>query len=640
MTKYELIEPVIYTTDELLKAYESEDNPTIFDRVDNIIIQSHLSHIHLGKVCYFNFKIRHNKKNKKFKHLYAIPSSLDLERVQITKILLKHTYDLLIDEIRPLTINNRLKTIISFFEYLNINNIEFHLERKSIQKALMHYGELLLHQIKIYNKELKIGLTTSTAHNYQKWVLSFSAFILNIDCLELLNSNLLIASNEVERIPTQALSNEIQRIEFNQYTSIFRRFSSIVLDNSMFPFTMELNAESYWITPTGKIVHKDNEQLTKSGTFNFQDGREYSVAEIIASNRYKKTSKRNEAIKLSKQKKAKANTPYSNARLFIAINACRAYFMHFLFLTGENDSTAASILFCEDYNIENSEKNFKSIKWRANNRTVKYDIQTEFIDDFKQYLRLRSYLLNYYNEKHEELFLDILSTKLVAAPSNGKFSSKIRINISSIFKENSFIATSKTIRVTKGLWIRNNHGSSLSSYILQHSKKASNVSYTGANFEESSKELTNYFGELTNQLLISPGIEKSTPSGNCVEPNMPLAISEIASNNIFTIDCGDQKSCLFCSKYRIHGDEKDIRKLLSMKYLIIQSEHLAASIEHFNRIYKSVLIHIEELLDQIRALGEEQVILIIDIHKQVFEQEELSDYWYRKLELLDELGVL
>ena len=104
MTKYELIEPVIYTTDELLKAYESEDNPTIFDRVDNIIIQSHLSHIHLGKVCYFNFKIRHNKKNKKFKHLYAIPSSLDLERVQITKILLKHTYDLLIDEIRPLTI--------------------------------------------------------------------------------------------------------------------------------------------------------------------------------------------------------------------------------------------------------------------------------------------------------------------------------------------------------------------------------------------------------------------------------------------------------------------------------------------------------------------------------------------------------
>jgi hypothetical protein len=77
-----------------------------------------------------------------------------------------------------------------------------------------------------------------------------------------------------------------------------------------------------------------------------------------------------------------------------------------------------------------------------------------------------------------------------------------------------------------------------------------------------------------------------------------------------------------------------------MKYLIIQSEYLAASIEHFKNVYELTLTHIEVLLDQIKAQGKDQDQLIIDINQQVFEHEDLSDYWYRKLELLNELGVI
>ena len=640
MLKYELIESTIYSLEEISKAYELSDNPEIFDRIDNIVITYQSYTFQFSEICYLNFKKSKKCARGSINKVNVIISSLDQERILISKRLLEYINELFMNGLRQITIFYRLQQINSFFKYLNTNNIKFNIEHKSIETALIHYSENLLHKIKIYNKELRVGLTTGTAHNYQLWILSFSAFILNIDCLELLSADYLIATNDVERTPTQALSNEIQRVEFNQYTSIFRQFSSIVLNNEVFPTAFELNKEKYWITPTGKIVHKDNKKLKMSGVFNFKDGRKYSLDEIIAAKRYKNASKRNEAIKIFRQNKDKANTQNSSSRLFITLYACRAYFMHFLFLTGENDSTAASLLFSKNFTIENSEVNFKSIKWRANGLTVKYDIQSEFIEDFKIYLRLRSLLLEYYNKQHKELFLEILNNQLAAAPNDGTYSGQIRINTSRIFKENNFIATSRTIRVTKGLWIRNKHGSSLSAYILQHSDKTSNSRYTGASSEKSSEELTNYFNELTNQLIISQGIEKSTPSGNCVEPNMPQAIPDIASNDIFTIDCGDQKSCLFCNKYRIHGDEKDIRKLLSMKYLIIQSEYLAASIEHFNHIYKSVLMHIEELLDQIRALGEEQVILIIDIHQQVFEQEKLSDYWYRKLELLEELGVL
>lgn len=637
MPEYELIKQVIYTVDELLKFFKLEENPKIFDRVDNIIIQFPNQRIHLGIICYNNVKLKYDKR---FKKLYAIPSSLDFEKVKITKLLLKHINDLLIDGKRPITINGRLKVILNFIEHLKINNIELKFNRTSFQIALVSYSQLLLHQIKIYNKELGVGLKTGTAHNYQKWVLSFSSFILNVDCLELLNSDDFITTNDSERIPTQALSNEEQSVEFNQYTTLFRRFSSIVLNHEMFPLRFELHKQQYWITHTGKIAHNDNENLKKSGVFNFKEERKYSRDEIISSRRYKKTSKRNEAIKLFRQKNDKANIHNSAARLSIALYACRAYFMHFLFLTGENDSTAASLLFNSNYVIENSEVNFKSIKWRANGIPVKYDIQSEFIDDFKTYLRVRSFLLKQYNEKHKELFLDLLNNQLVATPNNGKYSSLIRINTSRIFIENDFIATSKKIRVTKGLWIRSKHGSSLSAYILQHSEKASTSNYTSSNFEESSEDLNNYFNKLTNQLIVSPGIEKATPSGKCIEPHKPKAISEIILSDTVTIDCRDQTTCLFCNKYRIHADEKDIRKLLSMKYLIIQSEYLAASIEHFKNVYELTLTHIEVLLDQIKAQGKDQDQLIIDINQQVFEHEDLSDYWYRKLELLNELGVI
>lgn len=633
MLKYELLNPVIYTMEYISKVYDLDDNPAIFERVDNITIKLQHYHFNLGKICYL-------KKKRKREELFVITNSLNPVRIQITKLLLKYINNLYVDGISVLTIDNRLKRISAFLDYLKDNDLALDINQQSIKSALIHYSSDLQHKVKIYDRELKIGLSSNSAHNYQLWIINFCSFMLNLESHELIDSNHLIVSNTKETVKSKGLSDEIISTEFSQYTYIFRRFSSIVLNHELFPLTFNLHHELYWITPIGSIVHEDNNRLTKHRTFNFKEGRYYSLNEIISSKRYKNISKVNETIKLLKQNSDKANTPFSKDRAFIALYACRAYFMHFLFLTGENDSTAASLMFNGNYNIENSEKNFKSIKWRSNGQAVKYDIQTEFIEDFKQFLLLRSYLLKCYNKNYNELFLNVNNTKLIAAQISGNYSSQIRKASSDLFNKNKFIATSKTIRVSKSLWIRENHGSSLSSYILQHSNKTSNSSYTGSNFEKSSEELTNYFSQLSNQLLIEPGKEEITSSGKCIEPNMPQGITEIISTSLMPITCGDQKTCLFCNKYRVHGDEIDIRKLLSIQYLILQSEHLAQSAEHFKNVYELLLTRIDAVLCQIKGLGEEQVKMISDVKKQVFEQEELSDYWYRKLELLDELGVL
>ena len=606
---YELIESIAYTFDEVLEAFDLESNPKIFDRVDNIIINNPESHFHLGKICYLNFKMKKCVITKKTNKFYAVPSTLSQERIQVVKLLLKYIHSLVEDGIRQFTISTRLSLFNRFFSFLNENNIPFTKQVPSVQNALVKYSEHLKHRIKIYNKELKIGLCTSTASNYQVWLLSFCSFYIHRERYQLLSAHHLIANNTKECIPTQPLPEETQIIEFNQYTSIFRKFSSIVLEHETLPQVYELHNQSYWLISENRILHTSDNRLTKAK---------------------------------ANSKEKTVNSAHSNFRIFLAICACKSYFMHFLFLTGENDSCAARIILNEDYTLENSNLNFKTIKWRAKGVTVTFDIQSEFYEDFKTFLLIRKYLIKLHNINHNKLFLNRVNYKLVPPPTRGDFSVKIKSHISNIFKKNNFSATSRKIRVSKGIWIREKYGSTVSSYILQHSKKTSETNYTGISSAKSSEELTQYFDTITNQLLPPARVEteSKTPSGSCIEQGTPSPISHAAIKKPSTIDCSDLKSCLFCSKYKVHSDEVDIRKLISMKYIIVQSEHLATSIEHYNRIYKPSLAHIDELLKRIKAQGEKQAKLISNIHKQVFEEEILSKYWYRKLELLNELGII
>ena len=200
--------------------------------------------------------------------------------------------------------------------------------------------------------------------------------------------------------------------------------------------------------------------------------------------------------------------------------------------------------------------------------------------------------------------------------------------------------TSKSFRVSKSLWVRNNYGSGISSYVMQHNNKTADSHYTNKDEEKSAVQITDYFIELDKQLLKEPDSSVPIPSGNCTETSKPEPLNLLPLNSAITVVCGNHEGCLFCGKYRIHADEADIRKLLSVKYLIIQSQSLAASQEHFDSIYKPVLTRIEDLLDHIGDKQPSYLTLIENVRKEVFEQELLSEYWYRKLELLDDLGLL
>jgi hypothetical protein len=638
MSNHVVITPQIYTIEEITNLFENDDTFS-FNRVDNIVIKLGSNFHHLGRICYKNVQVT----NKNNRELGVVLDSIDIVAIQFAKKLIPYLADLMLDGKRVRTLSDFTGYIISLFKYIRSERFNLHCDKASIQSLIHNYTDYLLHQIKIYDRDLSSGLSTHTAQTYQSRVISFFSYVIEVEESELTSGLFIIQRNNNQVQSALALNDDAFAQQFNLYTQIFRQFSNIVLDPIEIPTSVNVNNELLWIAPSYNqwLKPKHKKTIGMRG-FNYDNGHFYTIEELelLAHCKGKKRYQLGQHVSQARDATVKVNQQYSTLRLLLAAWACRAYFMHFLIVTGENDSTAASLIFEDEYLTERSEQNFKSIKWRANGITVNYDIQNEFIADFQRYIQLRSYLINYYQQDYKALFISAAVSKLTNLSIKGDVSCSFRKLFSVQFTGTPLTGTSKSFRVSKSLWVRDSYGSGISSYIMQHNNKTSDSHYTNKDEEKSAEQIADYFAELDKQLLKEPVSSVPIPSGNCAETSKPEPLNSLPLNSAITVSCGNHEGCLFCSKYRIHADEADIRKLLSVKYLIIQSQHLASSQEHFDSVYKPVLTRVEDLLDHIGNKEPSCLTLIKNVRKEVFEQELLSEYWYRKLELLDELGLL
>ncbi|MEI8664136.1 hypothetical protein P4S81_02960 [Pseudoalteromonas sp. B28] len=291
-----------------------------------------------------------------------------------------------------------------------------------------------------------------------------------------------------------------------------------------------------------------------------------------------------------------ANGDKSIIKRRLATLACNAYFMHFLTLTGMNDSVASRLKFNHSYEIKPESIHFKVIKYRAGNKKISFSIQSEFIEDFKLYLKLREKLLIKYNSSLSTLFIKSVVYKVTSPNTDGTTTSKIR-KLMKTLTGNAIGGTSRQLRVTKGVWIRSKYGETVSAYSLQHNVGTSIKSYTSQTEEKTIDELTNYFDKLNAKVINrKDSTIDITEVGGCSDKYNPSNQKNIDTPS----NCIENEGCLFCDKYRVHADEIDIRKLLSLKYVIEQSKSLSKSIEQFHQFFGPVLERIDELLHSLK----------------------------------------
>lgn len=107
-----------------------------------------------------------------------------------------------------------------------------------------------------------------------------------------------------------------------------------------------------------------------------------------------------------------------------------------------------------------------------------------------------------------------------------------------------------------------------------------------------------------------------------------------------TDGCVQPEGCFFCSNYRAHADDLDIRKLVSARFCINRTRHLSATDEHFHSLFEPVVQRINDVLEQIRNHSAEADVMVRRITSEVEVSGHLDVYWEREMETLIGLGLV
>ena len=174
---------------------------------------------------------------------------------------------------------------------------------------------------------------------------------------------------------------------------------------------------------------------------------------------------------------------------------------------------------------------------------------------------------------------------------------------------------------------------------MQNTEDVVLESYAEGSASEHASQFADFYKSI-HEFVYDERVNKhhaSSPSGHCVNFGSPTSYSE---STPITPDCKTPEGCLFCENYAIHSDDGDIRKLLSLRYIINETAPLAHSEQHHLEVFGGVLKRISELLDAISQKSNKLNLLINEITEDVEFNENLDPYWEKKLTMLCDIGAL
>lgn len=324
----------------------------------------------------------------------------------------------------------------------------------------------------------------------------------------------------------------------------------------------------------------------------------------------------------------------------IAMFAHNMFVQLFLANTGMNWAQVKALPWGESYEVQAEDQGFRSIKYRAGGRKVVFTIQSGFIVFFKKYLELRDYLLD--GEICDLLFFT-RGVGLNAPPKEmGHGILKCSHDTLSHIDPSIERIFSKRWRAAKGDWALRNTDLKTASTLLQNSELTMRRYYSTGSVVSATEEFSGYFDRLAkvvrsvNRDTTLPNLVES-PLGGCSGQGDP----ELAEDSVpISPDCKQPEGCLFCNKFAVHADELDLRKILSCRFVILATEHLSASKEHFDNLFGEVLHRIDFIVNKIRCLSTQHAELVSRVIHEIDDDGNLSEYWSGKLNMLINLGVI
>lgn len=613
MNNLELIKCKYYELDDLISSYH---NNLIKDFSKIGILGNYKTSI--SDILYKEYSIGKGKNS-----IFINKNSFIKNNIAYVKYLIEYIEYSTTFSILPSTIIDHINFIKRFIHFMNKEEIPF---INNIEKAKEVFEVYSFYLAAQNRKEER------NTHNqrFQSFSLKYLTFIFN-DEEGYISSDVILMKAERKRknnvIPSK---EEDSSYAFKFYLNLFNQLADFLLEFKKYPYKIILPSESLWILPLKNWISPSFKK-NKNINFDYSKGKLQSKYSNDKLTYYQigTITKLEKAIKLNN---LNHNT---NVRMELARFALKAYFMHFLAVTGMNDSTASNILWNSDYEIVKTRQKFSAIKHRANNKTMHHEIASKYINDFQKFVKVREFLL--LGNQFKYLFFENYGDNayISSIQKKGCFSYRINLQMRQLIDNKLPMLNSRNLRVNKSNYNTKKHGVVKSALMSGNSIAVTLEHYSDQHEDIRSEEMTSYFNNIEKSLVSKDNKLSDIPTGRCKDINNPL--SNMKLNNV-SINCEQKEGCLFCSQYRVHAEKEDAYKLYSLLYIINETRYLAKNDDHFNDTYDVVIKRINIIIEDISVYLDKKNLL--EIERDVFDNENLHPYWEHKLNMLITAGVL
>lgn len=488
-----------------------------------------------------------------------------------------------------------------------------------------------------------ISVNTGTLH--QNFALDLLGGFLDIDDLHR-GINLLRYDMQAKE-PTRPPCEDAQSKVLALCGALFDGFTELVLEGKPYPFLLTMPKyldwpdNKLWIFPTSRWCLPPHQVADRHKlgipywAYDYVNGRLATIEELLPRSGNNKANTCN-ALLRAKNCITVANTDFqSHARRKKAMLAHNAFVLMFIANTAMNLAQVLELTWNGDYEVGVERLGFRAIKGRAGNRVVYFEITAAFLPELKRYLQLRDYFLN--GMPCDRLFMS-LGVNFVGPPNKMKdYAIDNLFGILMMIDPHLPRVKPREWRAAKSDWLIRNRDPATAALVLQNSESTVLRAYATGSETIHLQEMSNFFEHLAD-LVVSKGQPivrgVNLAVGACSSFGAPI---QVANNVPIMPDCRGPEGCLFCEKLRVHADERDTRKLLSCRYCIQQTSHLAATEEHFQRQFGPILDRIQKILDEVNR---REPGMVERVRQEVEEEGELDPYWAGKLEMLMDLELV
>ncbi|MEN5112222.1 hypothetical protein ABE521_25630 [Pseudomonas sp. TWI672] len=339
------------------------------------------------------------------------------------------------------------------------------------------------------------------------------------------------------------------------------------------------------------------------------------------------------------------NRPFCLAKKHLASLALMAYANLFIFITGAHASELVqfdydnALLVTED----TLNKQLKAIKLRARGKETKYIVgRNTGIPLLKSYIRFRNWLLG--DIESPFLFIKFSSDKNnTFGPLDKKFQSSFFSRMRKLLLDpDTPNIPPKMARKIKSLVLHElEHAPWVVAKNLNHTEEVNSRSYSDQPLDKQRNEFKDFWSAIrkTVELVRERHNQKATSiaAGQCDNINHPKARD---GQIPVQPSCESQLGCLNCVHYSCHADEEDLHKILSMEYTLNTVRTWASSRNQTNRLFKEILLRIQEITNAIEAINPAKKALVKSVKHRVFELGDITPFWELRLQRYEQMGLI